>query len=659
MLHTHDLPGLKHARELLSGPTSTSDDAIDDVLDGVDLYDPGLGKRPAPNTPDAALDALHALRLGPLQTDGEGLVPAPGAITVLRAAHPYERERLEELIDRSEANPDTVVRLQPKPDAGGLEREQFRRQVRKSLLKGARVVIIADVSSPLPDDLSTAVERDIRCPEVTGGMIAAILSILHDRAVAAPPAPLPALEELQLAAIFAIPTPEAALATLERVRSRQEPRDLITLENVHGQAEVVEAFDQLVDDLDAWRADELEWREVTTSVLLTGPPGVGKTHLAQAVAGSAGVPLVKTGYAECQKAGHQGDMLRALYAAADQAISQAPAVFFLDEIDSFYSRARSTNGYITGVVNGLLTLLDRLNATPGMIVIAATNFAENVDSAVIRSGRFDRHVTVGPLDRAGVRSMLSAELPPHLATDAILDRFGDQLTGVTGAQLSSILREAATRARRARSDLAEAHLAQAAAAVARPLDRDLLVRTAFHEAGHLLLGHLLGLPAADTARITSKGGEVLRPMPRVLTRGTVEALLTMHMAGRAAEHVALGEISNGAGGGPQSDLALATDLALRAEVEYGLGHDLIWQPAETAHRLMPDYLRRRVGERLHRAERAAQRDLEVHRLDLDRIAQALLDKRELSRDDLRSLLDPVRLSKKTAKEASRPVETAS
>jgi ATP-dependent Zn protease len=148
-------------------------------------------------------------------------------------------------------------------------------------------------------------------------------------------------------------------------------------------------------------------------------------------------------------------------------------------------------------------------------------------------------------------------------------------------------------------------------------------------------------------------------MPRVLTRGTVEALLTMHMAGRAAEHVALGEISNGAGGGPQSDLALATDLALRAEVEYGLGHDLIWQPAETAHRLMPDYLRRRVGERLHRAERAAQRDLEVHRLDLDRIAQALLDKRELSRDDLRSLLDPVRLSKKTAKEASRPVETAS
>jgi SpoVK/Ycf46/Vps4 family AAA+-type ATPase len=636
MLHTHDLPGLKHARELLTATTSNCEDAIDDVLDGVDLYDPGLGKRPAPNTPDAALDALHALRLGPLQTEGEGLVPAPGAVTVLRAAHSYERERLEELIERSETVPDRVVRVQPKPDAGGLEREQFRRQVRKSLLKGARVVIIADVSSPLPDDLLAAVGRDVRCPEVTGDMLAAILSILHDRAVAAPPEPLPALEELQLAAIFAAPTAKAALATLERVRLRQEPRDLITLEDVHGQVEVVEAFDQLVGDLDAWRADELEWREITTSVLLTGPPGAGKTYLAQAVAGSAGVPLVKTGYAECQKAGHQGDMLRALYAAANQAISQAPAVFFLDEIDSFYSRSQSTNGYITGVVNGLLTLLDRLNATPGLI-----------------------HVTVGPLDRAGVRAMLSAGLPPHLATDEILDRFGDQLTGTTGAQLASILREAATRARRSRSDLAEAHLAQAATAVARPLDRDLLVRTAFHEAGHLLMGHLLGLPAADTARITSKGGEVLRTMPRVLTRGTVDALIKMHLAGRAAEHVALGEISNGSGGGPQSDLALATDLALRAEIDYGLGHDLIWQPAQTAHRLMPDYLRRHVGERLHRAERAAQRELEARRTDLDRIAFDLLEKRELKGDALKSLLDPVPLPRKPPQEASRPVASFS
>ena len=145
----------------------------------------------------------------------------------------------------------------------------------------------------------------------------------------------------------------------------------------------------------------------------------------------------------------------------------------------------------------------------------------------------------------------------------------------------------------------------------------------------------------------------------MLTRGTVEALIKMHLAGRAAEHVALGEVSNGAGGGPQSDLALATDLALRAEVDYGLGHDLIWQPAETAHRLMPDNLRRRVGDRLLRSERAAWRDLEARRTDLDRIAQALLEKRELKGGDLHSLLDPVLTPKKTAKESSRPLETAS
>ena len=181
------------------------------------------------------------------------------------------------------------------------------------------------------------------------------------------------------------PTPQAALVTLARFRPPHERKDALTLDSVHGQTEAVVAFDQLVEDLDAWRAGEIAWHEVTSSVLLSGPPGTGKTLLAQAVAGSAAAHFVKTGYAECQKAGHQGDMLKALYAAADQAIAKAPSVFFLDEIDSFYCRGQSSNGYITGVVNGLLILLDRLNATPGMIVIAATNFVENVDPAITPS----------------------------------------------------------------------------------------------------------------------------------------------------------------------------------------------------------------------------------------------------------------------------------
>ena len=237
--------------------------------------------------------------------------------------------------------------------------------------------------------------------------------------------------------------------------------------------------------------------------------------------------------------------------------------------------------------------------------------------------------------------MLAAELPPELATAPLLGRLGEQLIGTTGAQVASILREARTRAPRARSNLGEAYLTTAAGAVARPLDPDLLFRAAIHESDHLLIGHLAGLPAAHTARLTATGGEVSHPMPRVLTPDTVDALIRMHLAGRAAERVALGDVSNGAGGGPRSDLALATDLAVRAQVDYGLGHDLVWQPPDTAARLMPERLRRVVHDRLRRTEEEGRADLEKHRANLARIARELMEKREIDAESLRALFAPI------------------
>lgn len=156
---------------------------------------------------------------------------------------------------------------------------------------------------------------------------------------------------------------------------------------------------------------------------------------------------------------------------------------------------------------------------------------------------------------------------------------------------------------------------------------------------------------------TATGGEVARLMPRVLTQNTVTALMRLHLAGRAAEEVALGDVSNGAGGGPRSDLALATDLAIRAELEYGLGHDLIWQHTESAHRLMPERLHRVVQDRLRRAERAARADLEKYRADLERIAHELMDKRELNADELKALLAPVSFPDTKSQRGSPPAAT--
>ncbi len=100
----------------------------------------------------------------------------------------------------------------------------------------------------------------------------------------------------------------------------------------------------------------MAWSEVTRSVLMFGPPGTGKTMLAHALAGSARIPIITTSYSDCQKHGHQGDMLAALSAAFERAAQQAPAVLFIDEIDSFSDRSSGSqsDGYLRGVVNGCL-----------------------------------------------------------------------------------------------------------------------------------------------------------------------------------------------------------------------------------------------------------------------------------------------------------------
>ncbi|PZX39586.1 ATPase family protein associated with various cellular activities (AAA) [Roseinatronobacter thiooxidans] len=149
--------------------------------------------------------------------------------------------------------------------------------------------------------------------------------------------------------------------------------------DVYGQPEAVTALHQVVRDLEEWRAGRLDWNEVTKSFLLAGPPGTRKTLLAQALAGTAGITFVKTSYSDCQRYGHQGDFLRELNASADRASAGAPCVWFLDNIDSFHRRGQLVSGYMIGVINGLRTLLDRLSATEGVILIAATNDVERVD----------------------------------------------------------------------------------------------------------------------------------------------------------------------------------------------------------------------------------------------------------------------------------------
>lgn len=418
-------PGLHEALAYLEGLRATDplvvnevieEDAADDTL--YVLADQQATKPQIRYSPDELLNALAIMRMcyAAESAAPDLLIPGPGLLSLLVVSSPHDRDRV------ARRHPDLWRRMSvPFPalvvdDTLGRSTavKDLHNRIEAKVMSGSGVLAILGGTTPLPPDLEALVTARATLPPITRHMLALILEYLHsDQEVDLPISEqqLGKIAPVALAPVLAAETLEAALTQVKRLRSSsRSPNEGPSLDDVFGQTEAVEALRQVVSDLDAWRSGTLAWREVTKSFLLVGPPGTGKTMLAEALARSAGITFVKTSYSDCQKAGHQGDALKALNAAAEQARCDRPSVFFLDEIDSFYNRNQSINGYIVGIVNGLLTLIDALSGTEGVILMAATNNPERVDPAVVRAGRFDRHIHVGRPDRAAIRAMLAAAL---------------------------------------------------------------------------------------------------------------------------------------------------------------------------------------------------------------------------------------------------------
>ncbi|TQM91470.1 AAA family ATPase [Roseinatronobacter monicus] len=654
-----NLPGLVLARQVLTAHREDAED-LDFLKQELDLEQGPLTGDAALITPGQALDALMILRFfkGHAQAGAPPLAPARGSITRIITPQPDESKRLKTLLktrmrdmlamgETGPQNPDPedieLIR-HAGAEASRADTARCIEVIETAMLAGDPVIVILSGTDPLGEALRGLVGATLRLAPPDAQMLAAILGILHKSEI--DPATLPRsgiedLRALQLAQVLAARTADDAVALLDRICADRTGEAPVTLDHVHGQSEAKEAFTQLQADLEDWRHGRLPWLEVTSSFLLFGPPGTGKTHLASALAGSARLPLVKTSYSDCQKAGHQGDMLRELNAAADRAISQTPAVFFLDEIDSFFSRNRPSNGYILGVVNGLLTLLDRLNATPGVIVMGATNYPQSVDPAILRSGRLDRHIPVGPLDRAGVRAALLAGLPEGLLPDPDLCLLADQLAGHVGADLASLLRDARTQARRAGTGLAAQHVKTAADRLSPRPEPDLQRRIAIHEAGHMLAGHIFGLPVPRRAQLNARNGFIATPDFDILTHARICAQIRTDLGGYVAEQLVFGAACSGSGGDVESDLARATFRAQQAELSYGFGETLSWQPSNTEMARLSARQRARIEQQLQQALQETQQALLTHRADLERIADLLIRERELDRGRIAELLREV------------------
>jgi ATP-dependent Zn protease len=390
----------------------------------------------------------------------------------------------------------------------------------------------------------------------------------------------------------------------------------------------------MLQDIRDWRAGRLDWEEVMRGLLLSGPTGSGKTEIARLLAREAGFDVRATSVAEWLGSGTRGgDTIRQMRQFFADAQANVPCIVFIDELDAIGNRARPhdhNSSWTDTIVTALLECLDGFGARTGIVLLAATNHVDKIDTAIRRPGRFDKllHLDYPDLEQmpAVFRWHLKSDLP-----DADLSALIPQSVGMSGAQVGGVVREARARARRAKRALSLADLHACLETGRPPQPPALRERVAVHEAGHVIAAMATGAAQPYCAAITLWGGFV-RQTRRVHAncRADIEAEIIALLAGRAAERLVFDDVSGGAGGDEDSDLARATKLAAAFELSFGLSLSLrgpVWlgTPDEAIAQMRTNpALQERVALHLQRLEAVARSILEQNRHILDDLAIDLL-----------------------------------
>ena len=443
-----------------------------------------------------------------------------------------------------------------------------------------------------------------------------------------------------------------------------EPSDSsITFAEVAGIDDAKAELTEIVDFLkNPERYHRLGGR-IPRGVLLSGGPGTGKTLLARAVAGEAGVPFFSLSASEFVEAvvGVGAARVRDLFKKPKEA---APAIVFIDELDAI-GRARSGSGFGAGseereqTLNQILTEMDGFTPATDLIVIAATNRPDVLDKALLRPGRFDRRIAVSAPDRAGRRLILDVHTRGvPLAADVDLDEIATRTPGMAGADLANLVNEAAlTAARRGEAEVDFADFANALDKVLLGTERKVMLteddrrRTAYHEAGHALVGMLT--PGAYPLRkvtIIPRGASLgttlsLPDTDRFnYTDRELNARVRVLVAGRAAEQLVFGELTSGAEG----DLDQLTTVARYMVGRWGMSSSVGMMAvldSDSRGNASPETLAlmdaevRRIGDEAYADAMAVLRD---ERDRLDALAEALLAHETLDAEDAYAAVGLVR-----------------
>jgi len=455
------------------------------------------------------------------------------------------------------------------------------------------------------------------------------------------------------------------LGSFGRSRARRyEPSgDRITFADVAGIDEAKAELTEVVDFLRHPEKYQKLGGRIPHGVLLSGPPGTGKTLLARAVAGEADVPFFSLAASEFVEAivGVGASRVRDLFTQAKEA---APSIVFIDELDAIgRSRTSGIAGFSGGndereqTLNQILTEMDGFDSSTSVIVIGATNRPDVLDQALLRPGRFDRRIAVQPPDRVGREAILKVHTRSvPLGPDVDLGAIAATTPGMVGADLANLVNEAVLLAARREHDaVTESDFTDALERIVLGAERQIMIspedrrRTAYHEAGHAIVGML------------TKGADPVRKIsiiPRGLALGVtfaapdsdrfnysepeVVARIKVALGGRAAEEVVYDEISTGA----ESDIQQLTEIARQMVGRWGMSPaigPIAVIPRDGSGPLLPgasevsSSTQQRVDDEVRRIVDESHQQvvalLKQNRGKLDSLATALLEHETLDEED--------------------------
>jgi len=464
-----------------------------------------------------------------------------------------------------------------------------------------------------------------------------------------------------------------------KAKAYMEKTTGVRFDDVAGVDEAKAELQEIVDFLKNPKEHGRLGARIPKGVLLMGPTGTGKTLLARAVAGEAGVAFFSISGSEFIEmfVGVGAARVRDLF---EQARAHAPAIIFIDELDAL-GKARGASTLIGGhdereqTLNQLLVELDGFDPSVGVVLLAATNRPEILDPALLRAGRFDRQVLVDRPDRRGRLAILQVHAKKvHIAAGVDLDQVAAITVGFAGADLANVVNEAALCATRRHADAVTlGDFTQAIERIVAGIEKKHSLvgdeerrLVAYHELGHALTA--LALPGADRVHkvsivphgIGALGYTLQRPSEdrHVLRRAELVDKLTVLLGGRAAEMLVFGEPSTGAA----DDLAKATDIARDMALRYGMDDTLgpvalaeraakflipldgsnAASPAAAIGQLTAQRIDDSVRSLLQDAMARATALLNADRAALDRCAGVLIEQETLEESQLLELVRPAR-----------------